>query len=252
MIIAIDGPAGAGKSTVARHLAEALEWTYLDTGAMYRAVTLTVLERGIDPADGVACAEVARSIELAFDAAGKIQIDGRPGEPRVRGPGVTEAVSIVSAHPAVRAAVVAVQHRLAREVGARGSGLVAEGRDTTTVVFPEADYKFFLIATARERARRRARELHPSDPGDDAIEAVRRELARRDALDSGRATSPLVEARDAIRVETDGLGIAQVVERIRGHLSLPDPGSRADLGSAPGPSPGHRDPPSPSGAEPAP
>jgi cytidylate kinase len=210
MIIAIDGPAAAGKSTVARKLAEALGFTYLDTGAMYRAVTLAVLDGGVDPASERACGELARSLELAFDPQGRITIDGRPGEPRIRGAEVTAAVSTVSAHPAVRAAVVARQRHLAREADARGGGLVAEGRDTTTVVFPAAEHKFFLIATAPERARRRARELHQEH----RWEAIQADLERRDHLDSTRAASPLVEAPGAQRIETDGQSVEQVVARI--------------------------------------
>jgi cytidylate kinase len=210
MIIAIDGPAAAGKSTVARQLARALGWTYLDTGAMYRAVTLAVLERGIDPAAGEACGELARSLELDFDPQGRILIQGRLGEPRIRSAEVTAAVSTVAAHPAVREAVVLLQRRLATEAELAGKGLVAEGRDTTTVVFPDAEHKFFLIATAPERARRRARELHQEH----RLEAVQADLERRDRLDSTRAASPLVEAKSALRIETDGLSAEQVVARI--------------------------------------
>jgi len=205
MIIAIDGPAGAGKSTVAREVARALGVAYLDTGAMYRAVTLAALERGIDPADGEACGALASELDLTFDAGGRIHLDGRPGEPAIRSSEVSRSVSAVSAHPAVRRAIVHAQRALA----ARQS-LVAEGRDTTTVVFPAADHKFFLTASESERARRRARELGEEH----RVGAVRAEIERRDRLDSTRAHSPLVQAPDAQLVDTDGLEAAQVVERI--------------------------------------
>ena len=205
MIIAIDGPAGAGKSTVAREVARVLGITYLDTGAMYRAVTLSALERAVDPADGEACGRVARALELEFDAAGRIRIDGRPGEPAIRSERVTAAVSRVSAHPAVRQAVVARQRELARE-----RDIVAEGRDTTTVVFPQAEHKFYLTADERTRAERRAREL--GRPG--ALEDVRRALGERDRLDSTRAHSPLRQDPAAVRIDSDALDVQGVVARI--------------------------------------
>ncbi len=206
MIIAVDGPAAAGKSTIARRVARELGLTYLDTGAMYRAVTLAVLRHGDSPADGEACGAVARGLALDFDERGRIRIDGVPGEPAIRGPEVTREVSHVSAHPEVRAAIVAEQRALA----ARSAGVVAEGRDTTTVVFPRADHKFFLDASPRERARRRALDL--GEPGRAA--EIQAELERRDRLDSERAHSPLFQAPDAVRIDTDGLSIEQVVERI--------------------------------------
>ena len=206
MIIALDGPAGAGKSTVAAAVARALGFAFLDTGAMYRAVTLVVLERGIAPEDATACAAVARALALGFDAQGRIHIDGRPGEPAIRGPAVTGAVSIVSAHGGVREAVVAEQRQLA----AGSAGVVAEGRDTTTVVFPRADHKFYLHASARERARRRALQEHSPE----REQEIQAEIERRDRLDSSRPHSPLVQAADALRIDTDGLPVEQVVERI--------------------------------------
>ncbi len=209
MIIAIDGPAGAGKSTVARRIADVLGWTYLDTGAMYRAVALTVLKRGLDPGSEEACGEVAHSIELALDPQGHILIDGEPGEPGIRSDEVTRTVSTVSAHPAVREAVVAVQRALAERSGKTG-GLVAEGRDMTTVVFPNARHKFFLIATASERARRRARQLNQEDRRAE----IQADIERRDRQDATRAVSPLRQAPDATLVETDGLDAHAVVERI--------------------------------------
>ena len=209
MIIAIDGPAAAGKSTIARRLASALDLAFLDTGAMYRAVTWAALERDVPTADAEGCARLARELDLDFDAEGRILIDGRPGEPGIRSSAVDDAVSQVSAHPAVRRAVVPKQ----REVAER-RGVVAEGRDIGTVVFPGADHKFFLAASAEERARRRAAQIgRPEEQA--TIEAA---LRRRDELDSTRADSPLVRADDAVLVETDGLGVDQVVEALLAHV----------------------------------
>lgn len=206
MIVAIDGPAGAGKSTVARSVAAALGLRFLDTGAMYRAVTKVVLDRGIDPNDGPACGDVAAGLVLAFDADGRILINGDPGEPAIRAQDVTGAVSAVSAHPEVRRAVVPLQ----RMEGERGHGIVAEGRDIGTVVFPDADHKFFLTASSRERARRRAAQ----DGREDEVAALQAEIERRDELDTTRADSPLKQASDAIAVDTDRLDLAGVVQRV--------------------------------------
>lgn len=204
MIVAIDGPAASGKSTVARALAARLGLSFLDTGAMYRAVTVAALERGIDPADGEACARIASELDLRFDEEGRILIDGEPGEPRIRGPEVDAHVSVVAAHSSVRRALVPMQ----REAAAAGA--VAEGRDTTTVVFPAADHKFFLIASPSERARRRARqEGHPEREGEYA-----RALERRDRLDSTRGDSPLRRGDDTELIETDGLAPEEVVDRL--------------------------------------
>ena len=206
MIIAIDGPAGAGKSTVARHVARVLGMVFLDTGAMYRAVTLRVLEQGLDPAGEQACARVARETVLTFDDEGRILIDGRTGEPAIRSSGVTANVSAVSAHASVRLEVVREQ----QAVAVRRGGLVAEGRDTTTVVFPKAEHKFFLIASSTERARRRAAELGQLE----RMAQIQAEIEARDELDSSRAHSPLVRAPDAIVIDTDGLGADEVAQRI--------------------------------------
>lgn len=206
MIIAIDGPAGAGKSTVARAVAEALGIAFLDTGAMYRAVTLVVLQRGLDPLDAEACATVAREVELDFDAAGLIRIDGVAGEPDVRSETVTLNVSSVSAHPRVREAVVARQRELALGL----DGLVVEGRDTTTVVFPEAEHKFFLVARAEERARRRA--LQEGRPEEHDV--ILRDIRRRDLLDTTRAHAPLLQAPDARVIDSDQKDVEAVVSEI--------------------------------------
>lgn len=210
MIVAIDGPAGSGKSTVARSVAARLGLVFLDTGAMYRAVTLAVQRRGVDPADGEACARVARALELSFDEAGHVRIDGQPGEPEIRSAAVTRDVSAVSAHPGVRRAIVPIQRAIAAQRGA-----VAEGRDTTTVVFPDADHKFFLIASSRERARRRA--LQSGTP--ERIGEIQRAIEERDHADSTRRDSPLVEAPDAVRIDTDGMSVEQVVEAVLSTVS---------------------------------
>jgi cytidylate kinase len=206
MILAIDGPAGAGKSTVAKLVAEKLGVRFLDSGAMYRAVTLEVLRRGLDPGDEAACGRIAASLRLEFDPRGRIVIDGRPAEPDVRGREVTAHVSTVSAHAAVRERVVAAQRALA----ARWGGLVAEGRDMASVVFPHADHKLFLIASPLERARRRAREIGTPE----AVDEVRADIDRRDRVDSTREHSPLRIAPGAVEIDTDGLSVEQVVERI--------------------------------------
>lgn len=205
-LIAIDGPAASGKSTVAKIVARALGLTFLDTGAMYRAVTLATLERGVDPHDEAGCAAVARSIHLAFDAEGRILVDGRPGEPAIRSQKVTDAVSPVSAHPAVRAAIVPLQ----RAEAERRGGLVAEGRDIGSVVFPDADFKFYVDATSEERARRRVKEIGAPERFDEIHAAI----VKRDHLDSTRKDSPLTVAPGAVVIQTDGLDAEAVAERM--------------------------------------
>jgi len=210
MILAIDGPAGAGKSTVAQELARLLGLTFLDTGAMYRAVTWAALERGVDPHDDSGCAAVSRLIRLDFDADGRIRIDGRPGEPAIRSANVTGAVSHVSAHPAVRRVIVPMQ----REEARRRGGVVAEGRDVGSVVFPAADFKFYLDASPEVRAERRAKEIGRPELYGELLLAMR----ERDRLDMTRADSPLVRAEDAILVEADELDVAGVVKLMLGRV----------------------------------
>lgn len=206
MIIAIDGPAGSGKSTVAKELARALGLSFLDSGAMYRAVTLAVIEHDVDPMNAERCAQIARGLKLEFDAQGRIHIDGKPGEPAIRGETVTKAVSAVSAHSAVRAAIVPQQRAEAQRRG----GIVAEGRDMGSVVFPKADFKFFLTASAGERARRRARELQQEA----RVAEIQADIELRDHLDSSRKDSPLLKAPDAIEIDTDRLDAAGVVRAL--------------------------------------
>jgi cytidylate kinase len=218
MIIAIDGPAAAGKSTVARAVAEELGLGVLDTGAMYRAVTLAVLRRKADPRDANACGEIARNVKLAFGRDGKLTLDGEPAEPRIRSVEVTQTVSQVSAHPGVRAAIVPLQ----RDEAKRRGGIVAEGRDIGSVVFPDAEFKFFLAASPEVRARRRAEEEHALE----RLPEILSDMKRRDRLDSTRADSPLVRARDAILVDTDALDARAVAAKILAHV-------RSAPGSAP-------------------
>ena len=211
LVIAIDGPAGAGKSTVARGLAAELGLRFLDTGAMYRAITLLAREAGIAPGDGPALAALSERAVLDFDLDGFVHADGRALEPEIRAESITAEVSEVSAHPAVRAAIVARQ----QDFGQSWEGLVAEGRDTTTVVFPEARFRFYLDASAGERARRRAAELGLPEEA----ERIQAEIEARDAYVSGRAHSPLHLGDGVIHVDTGALAPEEVVacllERVR-------------------------------------
>lgn len=222
MLVAIDGPAGAGKSTVARELAHELGFTYLDSGALYRCVALAALDHGagtlperpgalgelagalrIDFADASARSAPGASSQLPQAAPSRVLLDGRDVSQEIRAPEVSAAASVVAADPAVRAALVAKQ----RELIAHGDW-VAEGRDIGTVVAPDAALKIFLTADPRERARRRAAEL------DADVETVLAEQAMRDERDRSREHSPLRAAPDAVVLDTSGLGVEEVVRRI--------------------------------------
>jgi CMP/dCMP kinase len=195
MVVAIDGPAGAGKSTVARALARALGFTYLDSGAMYRAVGLRTLRQG-----GAAS---ERAEELELELGERVMVNGEDVTEAIRAPEVTEAASKVATNPKVRAALVKKQRELLSE-----GDWVAEGRDIGTVVAPDAAVKVFLTASPEERARRRAEELG-SDVG-----TVLRDQALRDAQDAEREHSPLAVAPGAVELDTDGLSVEEVVEQI--------------------------------------
>jgi CMP/dCMP kinase len=207
-VVAVDGPSGSGKSTVSRGVADALGLSVLDTGAMYRAVTLAALDAGIDPADADAAAATARRSRIDLDD-GRVQLDGRDVTSQIRGPAVTDAVSIVSAHPRVREVLVGRQ----REWVERHGGGVVEGRDIGTVVFPDAPVKVFLTASDDERARRHQRDERAADRDVD-VESVRKALGRRDQLDASRATSPLRRADDALVIDTTGRDADDVVAEI--------------------------------------
>lgn len=196
LVIAIDGPAGSGKSTVARTVAELLGWSFLDTGAMYRAVTCEALFRGIEVHDAVAVAGVADDVSLT--TLPRVTVNGRDVEDEIRGDEINAAVSVVAANPEVRASMVARQREFA---AAQPLGTVVEGRDITTVVFPHASIKVFLTASLEERARRRG------DEGEDSV-------ARRDEADSTRATSPLHRADDALVLDTTDRDVEDVAQEI--------------------------------------
>jgi cytidylate kinase len=203
-VIAIDGPAGSGKSTVARRLAERLALHYLDTGAMYRAVTFAALRRGIDPTDVDDVAKLVGDLEIVVGEQ-TVEVDGVDATIEIRGPEVTRAVSEVAANPAVRAEL----RRRQREWATEHDGGVIEGRDIGSVVFPDAELKVYLTAHPEVRASRRAGEVRDLD-----YEVVAADLARRDALDQGREHSPLTQADDAVTVDTTDRGIDQIVDEI--------------------------------------
>lgn len=220
MIVAIDGPAGSGKSTVAHAIAERCGLTYLDTGAMYRCVTLACLNRGVDLADADAVAAVAQNVKISFgtsDEGQTVALDGVDVTHDIRTPEVDHNVSVVSAVPAVREAMVVLQ----RAVGQSGS-VVAEGRDIGTVVYPNAEVKVFLTADAEARAHRRAVQRQGGDAALDATatadaaqeQEILADIKRRDQIDSTRTTAPLRAAEDAHHIDSSLLSVEEVVDQI--------------------------------------
>jgi cytidylate kinase len=211
IVVTIDGPAGAGKSTVAKLLARRLGYRLLDTGAIYRAVALAAQRRGVAWSDADACAKLARDLDIRFEFIGDknhVFLAGEDVSAAIRTPEVSQGASQVSAHPAVRAALLDLQRRL----GA-GGGVVVEGRDTGTVVFPKAEAKFFLTASEEERARRRVAELAATGAAVD-YEQTLREIRERDQRDASRDVAPMKPADDAVLVDSSTQTIEQVVESL--------------------------------------
>jgi cytidylate kinase len=207
-VVAIDGPGGAGKSTIARMLAQKLNYLHLDTGAMYRAVTLAALRKNIDFKDPDQLIKLAREIEINFDQNGEIYINGENVSEEIRAASVNKHVSETAAVKGVREVLVEKQQQLAQN-----NKVVMDGRDITTVVLPDAEYKFFLTASLEERARRRYQEVRSKNKEAD-LEKIKKSIARRDKMDREREHSPLRQAEDAVLVDTTNLSIEEVLDKM--------------------------------------
>jgi cytidylate kinase len=236
VVIALDGPAGVGKSTVGERVGAALGYFYFDTGILYRAVALRALDEGSDPSDEAALARLVRDLDVAVRPPSRddgrqcdVILDGRDVSHAIRTPAVDAIVSLVAASPAVRAGLIDVQRRQVQ-----GAGSILAGRDIGTVVCPDADLKVFLQASPRERARRRVRQRG----GDDAdLGREQGAIEERDRLDSTRSLAPLTRAEDAVEIDTEGRGVDEVVAAVIAALerALGRPVARA---AAPGDDPG--------------
>lgn len=220
-VVAVDGTAGSGKSSVSRGAATRLGMRYLDTGAMYRAAALWCLRHGVDVDDPVAVADVAALPRIDIGTSpqqGSVMVDGEDATAAIRTPEVTAAVSAVSAVPEIRSALVAAQRRVVAQAIADGVGIIVEGRDIGTVVLPDADVKAFLQADPQVRAARRAAEDAARGHGADVAATVA-DLQRRDAADSGRAVSPLVKADDAVVLDATHHDLPTMIERLVGLIT---------------------------------
>ena len=214
IIIAIDGPSGTGKSTTAKIVAKDLGITYLDTGAMYRAITFAALEKGVAPTNKAGIDQLLQSTKIRFDDNNQIVINGMNREKEIRGKQVSEAVSPYSAIPEVRSVLTQWQREIAGE-----RSCILDGRDIGTVVFPNADFKFFLVTDLKVRAERRYQECLQKGIAM-TLEEIEKNLAERDRIDSSRATAPLKKADDAIEIDTTQLSIEQQVKKIEDRVGV--------------------------------
>ena len=214
IIIAIDGPSGTGKSTTAKIVAKDLGITYLDTGAMYRAITFAALEKGVAPTDKAGIDQLLQSTKIRFDDHNQIVINGINREKEIRGKQVSEAVSPYSAIPEVRSVLTQWQREIAGE-----RSCILDGRDIGTVVFPNADFKFFLVTDLKVRTERRYQECLQKGIAM-TLEEIEKNLAERDRIDSSRATAPLKKADDAIEIDTTQLSIEQQVKKIEDRVGV--------------------------------
>lgn len=211
-VIAIDGPAGAGKSTVARRLARRLNYKYLDTGAMYRTITLAVLEKDVEPGNEKEVSRVAKEIDLEFNQNSRILLNSQDVTGEIRTPRVDKNVSRVASYKGVRSAMLQLQ----RDMASRGE-IVMDGRDIGTRVLPGAKYKFFITASLEERARRRYKEVKEDNPEADFTE-IKESIRKRDKADREREHSPLVRSEDAVLIDTTELTIKEVINTILVHI----------------------------------
>ena len=211
-VLTIDGPSGSGKGTISRAVAERLGWHYLDSGAIYRAVGLAAAWEGVDLSDAEAVAQCAARTEIRFETQGAgephVIVNGKDATRQLRMETAGAAASAIAAHPPVRSALVDLQHRFRRL-----PGLVADGRDMGTVIFPDAPYKVFLTASAEERAQRRYKQLKEKGVSVN-LDSLLHEIAARDERDAGRAVAPLKPADDAVVVDSTGTPITEVIERV--------------------------------------
>lgn len=224
MVIAIDGPAAAGKSTIAKELAKRLSATYLDTGALYRTITYLALEKGIDLDNEVSLAKIAQDVDIDFRSefvddklVTRITVEGTDITSEIRSPEVSGNVSIVARAPMVRKSLLDMQRSFALK-----GDLVAEGRDVGTMIFPDAELKIFLVANVHERALRRVEDLKNAGYEVNDISLIEREIIKRDSIDSSREASPLIKAPDAKVVDTSKKTIDETVEEIMEMLKVKD------------------------------